>query len=210
MSNYTLFGDYRSGNCYKPVLFMALSSTPYAYRHEDVTVPRTERSDEIQGSSRFGQLPVLIDDGSAMCQSNSILCFLSNRSVLFNFSDYLHRQQVMEWLFWESCNIGKSVSNLRWLTKFSANTAEDILADLRDRAVKDLDRLEQELTSKPFLVNDTPSIADISICAYLYWLKDTGLDTGRWPQIKAWLDRISELPGWFHPDDMPRDSREFA
>jgi|FLOH01.1.fsa_nt_gi glutathione S-transferase len=209
MSIYTLFGDYRSGNCYKVALFLSVSGTPYEYRHEDFLAPRDQRSEDFQASSRFGELPVLLDGDTAMCQSNSILCFLSNRTIRFNFSEYAHRQEVMEWLFWEANNIGYSVSNLRFKTKFSSNSNEIVLADLRSRATRDLDRFEQELSIKSFLVGDTPSIADLSICAYLYWLEDTGLDVGRWPHIKAWLDKISELPGWFHPDQMPRENTTF-
>ncbi len=209
MSLYTLIGDYRSGNCYKAALFLSLSGTPFQYRHEDLSVPRDQRSEQFGMNSRFGELPVLIDDGTAMCQSNSILCYLSNRTVRFNFGEYHHRQEVMEWLFWETHNIGHSVSGLRFRTKFSNNTPDDVLAYFRDRAVSDLDRLDQELSAKTFLVENTPSIADLSVCAYLYWLEDTGLDQGRWPHIKAWLGNVSELPGWFHPDEMPKENREF-
>lgn len=203
---YTLLGDYRSGNCYKTALFFAVSGTPYEYRHEDLANPRDQRSEEFRKYSRFGQLPVLVDDGVGMCQSNAILQFLSNRTCRFNFSEYGFRQEVLEWLFWESANIGNSVSTLRFKIKFSKNASENALAYLRHLASADLDRLDQELTDKTFLVDETPSIADLSICAYLYWLEDTGLDASRWPQIKAWLGRVSDLPGWFHPDDMPREN----
>ena len=209
MSMYTLYGDYRSGNCYKAALFLNVSGTPYEYRHEDFSIPRDQRSQEFQSHSRFGELTVLVDEGVAMCQSNSILCFLSNRTIRFNFSEYAHRQEVMEWLFWEANNIGYSVSNLRYMTKFASKTPEDVLDYFRGRATNDLDRLERELDGKTFLVEDTPSIADLSICGYLYWLDDTGLDAGRWPHIKTWLGNISELPGWFHPDQMPKENKEF-
>jgi len=209
MSIYTLLGDYRSGNCYKAALFFAVSGTPYQYRHEDLSLPRDRRSEDFRKFSRFGQLPVLLDDGAAMCQSNAILIFLSNRTCQFNFKEYASRQQVAEWLFWETANIGNSVSNLRFKTKFLKNTPDDILAYFRDRVTSDLDLLERELTGKSFLVDGAPSIADFSICAYLYWLEDIGLDTARWPLMKAWLGRISGLPGWFHPDEMPRDNRIF-
>ena len=186
---------------------MTVSGTPFEYCHEDYTVPREQRSASYQKYSRFGQLPVLVDDETAMSQSNAILSFLSNRTSRFNFSEYVHRQEVMEWLFWEADNIGCSVSNLRFKTKSVSNTPEDILAYFRDRAIADLDRLDNELSDKSFLVDETPSIADISICAYLYWLNDTGLDANRWLNVTSWLDRVSELPGWFHPDQMPQENR---
>jgi len=209
MSKYTLFGDYRSGNCYKAALFLSVSGTPYEYRHEDISLLFDQRSEDFRKYSRFGQMPVLVDGDVAMCQSNAILCFLSNRTIRFNFSEYAHRQEVIEWLAWESCNIGNSVSELRFRTKFSSTTPEEVLAYFRDRAILDLDRLEQELSGKTFLIAETPSIADLSICAFLYWLEDTGLDPERWPNIKSWLGNIADLPGWFHPDKMPRENQEF-
>ena len=35
-----------------------------------------------------------------------------------------------------------------------------------------------------------------------WWLGDAGLDIAGWPHVAAWLERISQLPGWQHPDEL--------
>ncbi|WP_408997808.1 glutathione S-transferase C-terminal domain-containing protein [Varunaivibrio sulfuroxidans] len=70
--------------------------------------------------------------------------------------------------------------------------------------------MDEEFAEAPFLTGPIPTIADIACCAYLYWLDEAGLRISDWPGVEKWLGRIAQLPGWFHPDDMPRQSRVFA
>ena len=56
--------------------------------------------------------------------------------------------------------------------------------------------------TRPFLIDSAITIADIACCAYLYWPEQAGLDLARWPNVVAWLERISTLPGWAEPYDL--------
>jgi glutathione S-transferase len=62
--------------------------------------------------------------------------------------------------------------------------------------------LDQTLSQHAYLIGSTPTIADLSASAYLWWLADAGLDIAAWPHVAAWLQRISQLPGWQHPDEL--------
>ena len=54
------------------------------------------------------------------------------------------------------------------------------------------------------MLGERPTIADISLFAYLYYPADEfGFDiAGQHKNIGAWLDRIKALPGWKHPYDL--------
>jgi len=54
------------------------------------------------------------------------------------------------------------------------------------------------------VLGDSPTIADISLCAYLYYpAEEFGFDiAAARKNIAAWLDRIKSLPGWAHPYDL--------
>jgi glutathione S-transferase len=50
-------------------------------------------------------------------------------------------------------------------------------------------------------VGDAPTIADFSMCGYLFYpVEETGYDVrAKHPAIGRWLDRIQQLPGWRDP-----------
>mgnify|MGYP000612988562 CR=1 FL=1 len=62
--------------------------------------------------------------------------------------------------------------------------------------------LEHHLEGREWIVGDALTNADISCCSYLYYPEPFGFDRAAWPNIDAWLTRISEQPGWKHPYDL--------
>ncbi|MGA8816699.1 MAG: glutathione S-transferase C-terminal domain-containing protein, partial [Xanthobacteraceae bacterium] len=64
--------------------------------------------------------------------------------------------------------------------------------------------LDKRLGKAPFMLGDAPSIADLSLCAYLYYpAEEFGFDiSAQHENIAAWLGRIKALPGWAHPYDL--------
>jgi glutathione S-transferase len=69
----------------------------------------------------------------------------------------------------------------------------------------DLHRLDRALDGSAFLAGDTPTIADMSCCGYLFWADQAEVDLGRWPAVVAWLERIRSLPRFKAPYDLLDD-----
>ena len=61
--------------------------------------------------------------------------------------------------------------------------------------------VNKRLSARPFLLGEKPTIADISMCAYMYYpAEEFGFDLAKdHPAIGAWLERLKTLPGWKHP-----------
>jgi len=59
--------------------------------------------------------------------------------------------------------------------------------------------LDAHLATHRFAVGDSPTIADLSMCGYLYWPEEFGVDWTDYPNIGRWLEGIAALPGWVHP-----------
>ena len=62
--------------------------------------------------------------------------------------------------------------------------------------------VDKHLATRPFLVGDRPTIADISLLGYQYYDEETGIDRTRFPNLIAWTKRVAELPGWKHPYEL--------
>jgi glutathione S-transferase len=61
--------------------------------------------------------------------------------------------------------------------------------------------VEKHLTIRAYVLGAKPSIADFSMCGYLFYPpEELGFDIAAdYPAVAAWLDRIKALPGWEHP-----------
>ncbi|KMN81697.1 glutathione S-transferase [Chromobacterium sp. LK11] len=198
MTTLTLYGNRLSGHSYKVRLALMLADVSHDYVHVDLAVPREQRPEDFRAASRFGEVPVLVADGTVLCQSNAILQWLANNFGQLS-GEHGSRETVREWLSWEANRVGLSVPNLRW-SRLNRLPQPEVEAWLEQRARADLDTLNAALAEQPFLAGQRLSIADLSASAYLWWLADTGLDVAGWPQVQAWLERIAQQPGWQHPD----------
>lgn len=198
-SDMLLYGSTDSGHSYKVRSFLLLARVAHEYRWVDLRAPRTERPPKFVAASKFGEVPVLIADGRAHCQSNAILIFLAQRTALFagHVSEW---QAVLEWLSWETNRIGFSVPNLRFSLLWAKQPPE-VLAYLRSRAEADLKTLDAFLASSEYLLPSGPTVADISCSGYLFWLPQAGLSEGDYPNVQRWLQTLRSLPYWCHPDE---------
>ena len=62
--------------------------------------------------------------------------------------------------------------------------------------------LDDHLANHDWVADSAPTIADFACCGYLFYPEPFGFDRKDWPHIDRWLDAISALPGWKHPEDL--------
>lgn len=200
MSFIKLFGNPLSGHTYKVRLFLALTDTAYEYEHVDLMQPRSERPAFFRQNARYDEVPLLMMDDVPFVQSNAILLHLSEKLEALQGGD--QQQWVVEWLMWEQSRLGHSLPNLRFAKRFQKDTDPAVLEWLEGHMIDDLNVLDTHLDGTEFIVGKTPTSADCSLAGYLYWLDETGLKIKDWPFIQRWLERVSHLDGFKHPDQL--------
>ncbi len=201
MPEISLYGNRFSGHSYKVRLYLTLTKTPHVYKTVDLLQSRADRQVDFRERARFGEVPLLIINGQPYAQSNAILLRLQ-KSLGITCAEQ-EQQNIVEWLMWEQGRLGSSLPNLRFERLFNSQTKQDVQAWLEERLRNDLDVLNAHLSgTSGFVVGMGLTIADCSLAGYLYWLSDAGLDIDNWPKVQAWLQRISELDGWQHPDKL--------
>lgn len=194
-----LYGSTNSGHSYKVRSFLLLTETAHQYQWIDLATPRPERPAEFVAAAKFGEVPVLLDQGRILCQSNAILMHLAQTTRRL-CGDASQWQAIVEWLFWETNRIGFSVPNLRFSLLW-APQAPEVMTYLRQRALADLQTLDGVLARSEYLLPGAATIADISCSAYLFWLAQCGIPENEFPHVQRWLNCLRSLPGWLHPDD---------
>lgn len=196
-----LYGNRESGHSYKVRLALLLAGLPFDYEEIDLDLARDARPEPFRSLSPFGEVPVLVHAGRAWVQSDAILLHLAEHTGRLGGESPARLAQVREWLFWEANRLGFSLPNLRYGLRWTG-LAPDVEAMLRARFDADIARLDAELAAGgPFLLGEAPCVADLALCAYLYWPEQARVAVPA--AVQAWLARIAELPGWRHPDDLP-------
>src|SRR3990167_6806187 len=100
---YKVYGDYRSGNCYKVKLMLHLLGLPYEWIAIDILKGETQ-SEAFLAMNPNGKIPVLeLEDGTCLWESNAILNFLADGSEFLPSEPRL-RTQVLQWQFFEQYN----------------------------------------------------------------------------------------------------------
>jgi glutathione S-transferase len=195
------FGE--SGNAYKCALALTLAGV----EHEQVFVPFFQggsRSPEFRALNPMGEVPVLVDGGRTLTQSGVILRHVVRVSGQFGGQD---EDEVLRWLFWDNHKFSTQIGTTRFLMNFLPpdKRPEAAIAFQQGRLKTAYAILNDHLAGRTWVEGDAPSIADLSLCGYLYYPEPFGFARPDWPHIDAWLARIAALPGWQHPYDlMPR------
>lgn len=192
---YKVYGDYRSGNCYKIKLMLHLLGRDYSWVPIDI-LRGESREEFFLKKNPNGKIPVLeLEDGTCLWESNAILNFLAEGSK-FLPSDPRLRTQVLQWQFFEQYSHEPFIAVARFI-KVYLGLPEDRLDEY---AAKQLDGyhalnvMEQQLLRTPYLVGDYYSIADVALYAYTHVAEEGGFSLEGYPAICAWLRRIASHP----------------
>lgn len=196
-----LYAAAYSGYAYKVALTLRLLGLAYDLRVVDLSTPRSERPEAFRAIARFEEVPALLIDGQALCQSNVICEYLARRQSALHEGDESQRLIVREWLFWEAERIGLNLAHACSARHFGTYPA-DVAAWYDARAGKDIERLAQALATRRFLVGDTVTIADVACYAWLPHAQALGLFTALPEAVAAWQARIESLPGYASPQQV--------
>jgi len=202
--SYTLFGDHRSGNCYKAALILKLTGRTFRWLETDI-LKQQSRTEEFLSINPNGRVPLLqLPGGEYLAESNAMLIHLSERSRYLPDDDYA-RAVVFQWLFFEQYSHEPYIAVSRFLRHFDHGLAIDPerMSMLHERGLQALNVMEQTLLIQPYLAGRQLTIADIALYAYTHVAGDSGFDTGSFPAVSGWLARVAQQDGHFDMKDMP-------
>jgi glutathione S-transferase len=190
-----VYGMSVSGNCHKVRMALEALERPYAWTEIDTRSGGT-RKPEFLAMNPNGKVPVLeIEPGTYLAESNAILWYLADGTPLLP-TGALQRAQVLQWLFFEQYSHEPYIAVARFLRKFHPDAeSQRALADTKmSGGYRALEVMAGRLAQEPYFVGARYSIADIALYAYTHVAGDGGFDLGRFPAVRAWLDRVRAQP----------------
>ena len=204
MAKYQLYCFAQSGNSYKAALMLQLTTVDWAPIFVDFFNGET-RIDAYRGNvNEMGEAPVLVDGARKLAQSGVILTYLAERTGQFAGADDEERREILRWILFDNHKFTSYLATYRFMHAFAKSGDPKVFEFLKGRIGSALAIVAKHLGASRFMVGDKPTIADLSMCGYLFYRPDEfGFDIGRdHPSIGAWLERIRTLPGWKHPHDL--------
>ena len=193
---FVVYGDSRSGNCYKIKLLCSQLGIAYEWREVDILAGDT-RTAEFLAMNANGKIPLLaLPDGRYLAESNAILAYLADGSELAG-SDRFARAAVLQWMFFEQYSHEPNIATSRFIIRYLGNPPDRraALEEKRLGGYKALEVMEQQLGGNTFMAGSEYSIADIALYAYTHVAHEGGFDLNDYPATRAWLDRVRATPG---------------
>ncbi len=196
------FGE--SGHSYKVALALELSGLDWEPVYVDFFNGGARSEDYLSNVNEMGECPVLVDGDLTLTQSGVILDYLSEKSGKFAGADAAERREVLRWILWDNHKMSSMAGVTRFLLNFvpEEKRPAEVIAFLQGRFLSSCKLLDRHLTGRDWVAGRDVTNADFSCCSYLFYPEPFGFNRAAYPNIDAWLDRISALPGWKHPYDL--------
>ncbi len=191
----------QSGNAYKVALMLNLCGADWDPIFVDF-FNGEHREPAYLKLNEFGEVPVLEAGELVLSQTGVILDYLAESFEQFDGHSVPEHREIMRWLFFDNHKLTSYVASLRLLTHFSKTGETEVTKFLRERALRALSIVEKRVSESAFVVGEEITIADISLCGYLFFEDELSIDLSAFPAINAWLDRIKAQPGWAHPYEL--------
>jgi len=154
---------------------------------------KTKNGQDFWHINPKGQVPVLeIDSGQRLTEGPVIVQYLADQkpaSGLVPPPGSIDRYRVQEWLNFVTSELHKSFGPI-----FRPTTPDEYKKISKDNLGKRFDWLNQELAGKQYLMGDQFTIADAYLFTVLRWVPRIELDLAKWPNLKAYIDRVAARP----------------
>lgn len=185
----TIYGDSRSGNCWKVRWVAERLDVAFDWREVDVSSGFT-RTEEYLSINPAGQVPCLVrEDGRILAQSAAIMLYLAEGSDLIP-DDPFDRAKMMEWLFWEQYSHEPAIAVRRFQKAFLHKREDEIDPFLMNKGRRALGVMELRLVARDYFVTDQLTLADIALYAYTHVAGEGGFDLDDFPAVRSWLHRV--------------------
>jgi glutathione S-transferase len=140
-----------------------------------------------------GQVPVLeFDNGERMTEGPVIVQYIADKKPgagLVPPAGTPERYRVQEWLNFITSELHKGFGPI-----FRPTTPDAYKAISKENLGKRFDWLNKELAGRQYLMGDTFTVADAYLFTVLRWTSRIEIDLGKWPNLKAYVDRVAARP----------------
>jgi glutathione S-transferase len=147
-----------------------------------------------------GRVPTIEDDGVVVSESNAIIRYLAARHSMGMLweRDPGTRAQADAWMDWMQTTLAPDFYGVFWAVVRTPADRQDRTAikDLTERLTGHFELLDRQLATRPYLVADRFSLADIAVGVTLYRYFEMEIDRPALSNLREWHNRLKERPAF--------------
>ncbi len=196
-----IYGDARSGNCYKIQLLLSLLGKTCEWIDVDIMKGETRLPSFLEKTPN-GKIPLLeLDDGRVLSESNAIMHYIASSTPFVPSSPYQFAQ-LLQWQFFEQYSHEPYIAVARYINVY-LGLPDDKKAEYESKQAggyRALAVMEHQLNLTPFLLGEIISLADISLFAYTHVAHEGGFDLSAYRAIRNWIQLIKDQKGFISMD----------
>lgn len=191
-----LYDSRLSGNSWKVRILLSQLGRPYQRITLDLSKGETHDPAFVR-ISRFARIPVLqLEDGRTIVESGAILLYLAEGTPYLPDDPHV-RSEVTSWLFFEQADLQKALAIPRVLHLNGLATDRHLdIQRYHAEGYSALEKLEQCLQGREWLVAERYTVADTAVSAYVSLADQGGYDMDRFPSIRRWIKQVQQQAGW--------------
>ena len=152
------------------------------------------------------KIPALLDQSSAndirIFESANILLYLAEKFEQFIPKEVEKRTEVLNWLFWQAGSAPFVGGGFGHFFNYAPEKIEYAINRFTMETKRQLDLLDKELATRPYIAGDEYTIADIAIWSWygqlvldkLYKNSAEFLDASSYTHLVEWAKRIENRP----------------
>jgi glutathione S-transferase len=154
---------------------------------------KTSEGEDYNQVNPKGYVPALrVDSGEVLTENVVVLQYIADQAPsgkLAPPAGTMARYRLIEWLAFINSELHKAVSPL-----FNPSAGEEVKTFGRNALTRRLDWLDKEWGKRQFLTGDQFTVADAYLWVVFGWLPRVGFDAGKWPNLKAFHERVAQRP----------------
>jgi glutathione S-transferase len=207
MADFKLHCFGESGNAYKVALMMQACELKWQPIWVDFFNGETRTDEFRQNVNSMGEVPVLTHENKMYTQSGVILDYLAEITRKYGAKSDGERREILRWMLFDNHKFTSSIASLRFFIHFKKTGETPVTEWQRGRATGALKIVEQHLTQNDFMLGKRLTIADFSLCGYMFYGDEVPIDMAPFPHVQNWLDRIRSVNGWKGPYELMPSKR---
>jgi GST-like protein len=183
-------------------IFIALEELELPYNTHIVDVWKGDQfTPEFTKVNPNQKVPTIVDhDGPGgkpytVIESGAILLYLAEKTKKLLPTDPAKRFDAIQWLFLQHAGVGPMCGQLVHFSRFAPKGGNDYAnSRYRSEVNRLFDLYDQRLGQYAYVGGDEYSIADIAAFPWLRNVELLGIDLGRRPHVKQWVEKLNERP----------------
>jgi glutathione S-transferase len=167
--------------------------------HERVTfdlAAKEQKKPEFLKLNPNGKVPMLVVDGTPMFEGLAIILFLADRygadKKLWPAQNDPARMQALSWTVWGYVSVGPLIARLSLATsdRFGKELHNAAQAELARSELADLLAiLDARLSTRPYVLGDSFSLADVVVASLVQYGKFSGVAVDPHRHVSEWVAR---------------------